>query len=72
MNLENNSESVRLSNALAIWALVFSVLCSLVGLILGIIGLSKYPKSSNGRTMCIIAIVVSVLFMLGAVAWRGY
>lgn len=56
---------------MAIWALVFSVLCSLVGLILGIIGMTKYPKNTNGRIMSIIAIVVSVLFMIGALAWRG-
>lgn len=72
MNLENSSESGRPNNALAIWALVFSVLCSIVGLILGIVGMNKYPKNSNGRTMCIIAIVLSILFMMGAVAWRGY
>lgn len=65
------SEPGRPSNALAIWALVFSVLCSLVGLILGIIGMTKYPKNTNGRMMSIIAIVVSVLFMIGALAWRG-
>lgn len=72
MNLEHMSEPGRPSNMLAIWALIFSVLCSLVGLILGVIGMSKYPKGSNGRVMSIIAIVVSVLVMLGALAWRGY
>ena len=42
---------IRDSNTLAICALVFAVLCSLVGLILGIIGLNKYPDKSNGKTM---------------------
>ena len=35
-------ESQQPTNTLAILALVFAVLCSLVGLILGIIGLNKY------------------------------
>ena len=39
------SELERPNNTLAICALVFAVLCSLVGLILGIIGLNKYPDT---------------------------
>lgn len=52
------------TNTLAILALVFAVLCSLVGLILGIIGLNKYPDKSNGKTMSLIAVIVSIVLML--------
>ncbi|MHA3691713.1 hypothetical protein CXU22_09545 [Akkermansia muciniphila] len=57
-------ESQQPNNTLAILALVFAVLCSLVGLILGIIGLNKYPDKSNGKTMSLIAVIVSVVLML--------
>ena len=36
----------------------------LVGLILGIIGLNKYPDKSNGKTMSLIAVIVSIVIML--------
>lgn len=52
------------NNTLAILALVFAVVCSLVGLILGIIGLNKYPDKSNGKTMSLIAVIVSIVIML--------
>lgn len=71
MNQENNSESEKPNNTLAVWALVCSILCSLAGLVLGIIGLNKYPKESNGRVMCIIAVVLSILSMMGMIAWRS-
>ena len=56
-----------------ICALVFAVLCSLVGLILGIIGLNKYPDKSNGKTMSLIAVILSIVLMLvgGWTAWRN-
>lgn len=56
MDMEHMSQPVRPNNTLAICALVFSVLCSLVGLVLGIIGMNKYPKNTSGRTMSVIAI----------------
>lgn len=64
IELKNMPESQQPNNTLAILALVFAVLCSLVGLILGIIGLNKYPDKSNGKTMSLIAIVVSIVLML--------
>lgn len=53
-----------MSNALAIWAIVTSVTCNLVGLILGIIGLNKYPAGTSGRTMSMIATILGGLFTL--------
>ncbi len=65
-------ESQQPTNTLAILALVFAVLCSLVGLILGIIGLNKYPDKSNGKTMSLIAVIVSIVLMLiGGVTAMG-
>ena len=58
------NESQQPNNTLAILALVFAVVCSLVGLILGIIGLNKYPDKSNGKTMRLIAVIVSIVLML--------
>lgn len=58
------NESQQPNNTLAILALVFAVVCSLVGLILGIIGLNKYPDKSNGKTMSLIAVIVSIVIML--------
>ena len=51
-------------NALAIWAIVltFTGCCTMVGLILGIIGICKYPEGSSGRILSIIATVLSLLF----------
>ncbi|MBS7152144.1 MAG: hypothetical protein ACLVM6_13225 [Akkermansia sp.] len=46
-------------------------MCSLVGLVLGIIGMNKYPKNTSGRTMSVIAIIISVLMMVGAFMLRG-
>ena len=71
MDMEHMSQPVRPNNTLAICALVFSVLCSLVGLVLGIIGMNKYPKNTSGRTMSVIAIIISVLMMVGAFILRG-
>lgn len=53
-----------MSNALGIWAIIltFTGCCTLLGLILGIIGICKYPEGSPGRTMSIIATVLSILF----------
>ncbi len=53
-----------MSNALGIWAVIltFTGCCTLLGLILGIIGICKYPEGSPGRTMSIIATVLSILF----------
>ncbi len=67
------SELEKPNNTLAICALVFAFLCSLVGLILGIIGLNKYPDRSNGKTMSLIAVIISIIVMLvgGFTAWRN-
>lgn len=57
----------QMSNALGIWALVlsFTACCTLLGLILGIIGICKYPAGSAGRTLSIIATVIAVLIYSG-------
>ncbi len=52
------------SNALAVCALVFSLLVGLVGLILGIIGANSYEQGTSGKTMSILAIVFSCLNMI--------
>ncbi|MEG2076114.1 MAG: hypothetical protein RRY34_06390 [Victivallaceae bacterium] len=57
-----------MGNGLAICALVFSLICGLVGLILAIIGLTKYPAGSSGKTMCIIAVVLAGINMLVGVS----
>lgn len=56
-----------MSNALGIWALVLSLTgcCALPGLILGIIGICKYPEGSSGRVLSIIATVISILIYSG-------
>lgn len=61
-----------MSNALAIWAIVLTLCgcCTPVGLILGIIGICKYPAGSPGRTMSIIATVLSILFSSGGVLFQ--
>ncbi len=57
----------QMSNALGIWALILSMTacCTLPGLILGIIGICKYPAGSSGRTLSIIATVIAVLIYSG-------
>lgn len=52
-----------MSNALGIWALLlsFTACCTLLGLVLGIIGICKYPAGSAGRVLSIIATVVAIL-----------
>ena len=57
----------QMSNALGIWAVIltFTGCCTLLGLILGIIGICKYPEGSAGRTLCIIAPILSLLFSSG-------
>lgn len=57
----------QMSNALGIWAVIltFTGCCTLLGLILGIIGICKYPEGSSGRTLCIIATILSILFSSG-------
>lgn len=56
-----------MSDALGIWAIVltFTGCCTMVGFILGIIGICKYPEGSSGRTLCIIATILSILFSSG-------
>lgn len=57
-----------MSNALAIWAIVTAVLCNIVGLVLGIIGLNKYPAGTSGRTMSLIATILAALsFIVGII-----
>lgn len=53
-----------MSNALGIWAIIltFTGCCTPLGLILGVIGICKYPEGSPGRTLSIIATVLSILF----------
>ncbi len=56
-----------MSNALGIWAVVltFTGCCSFLGLILGIIGICKYPEGSSGRILSIIATVIAVILHSG-------
>lgn len=57
-----------MSNALAIWAIVTAFLCNIVGLILGIIGLNKYPAGTSGRTMSLVATILAALsFIVGII-----
>lgn len=53
-----------MSDALGIWAIVltFTGCCTMVGFILGIIGICKYPEGSSGRILCIISTVLSIIF----------
>lgn len=58
----------RESSGTANCALVFSFLCPIVGLIIGIVGLCKY-KEQKLRKRCTTAIVVSILiWILGSLA----
>lgn len=61
-----------MSNALGIWVVIlaFTGCCTLLGLILGIIGICKYPAGSPGRTLSIIATVLSILFSSGGVLFQ--
>ena len=53
------------SNALAIWALVMGVLCCApVGVILGIIGLTKYKPNTSGWIMSLIGLIIGALGIL--------
>lgn len=58
------------SNALGIWALIFSIsgCCSIVGLILGIIGLCRYPQNTTGRTLSLLAVIIYAGLMLISIA----
>ncbi len=49
------------SSGLAIGALICAFLFTILGLILGCMGLSRYPKDNSNRTMCVVAIVISSL-----------
>lgn len=49
------------SSGLAIGALICAFLFTILGLILGCMGLSRYPKGNSNRTMCVVAIVISSL-----------
>ncbi len=51
-------------NGLAICALIFSILFALVGLILSIIGVCKYPAGTNGKVMSIIGLIISIINMV--------
>ncbi|MEG2076115.1 MAG: hypothetical protein RRY34_06395 [Victivallaceae bacterium] len=46
----------QLSNKLAICGIVFAGVSGVIGVILGLIGLKKYPRHSGGYVMSIIAI----------------
>ena len=57
------------SNALAIWALIIGLLCCApAGIIMAIIGLNKYPEGSSGRTISIVALVLSALGIVSSLA----
>ena len=58
-----------MSNALAIWAIVTAFLCNIVGLILGIIGLNKYPAGTSGRTMSLVATILAALFTVAGIVY---
>lgn len=49
------------SSGLAIGALICAFLFTILGLILGCMGLSRYPQGNSNRTMCVVAIVISSL-----------
>lgn len=51
-----------MSNALGILAVVGSIFCYIIGLILSIIGLCKYPKGSAGRVLSWVGIVIVLLW----------
>lgn len=55
------------SNALAIWALITGLFCGIVGVVLGIIGINKYPAGSSGRTMSIIGLVLGAIGVVGSI-----
>lgn len=61
-NPVNNPELLETST-IGICSIVFGVLIPIVGLILGIVGLSKYKVKKN-RTLCIIGIVVSIVIFV--------
>lgn len=52
------------SGGLAIAALICSFLIGIVGFILGIIGLGRYPKGNSYRTMCIVAIILPIVWFV--------
>lgn len=58
-----------MSNALAIWAIVTAFLCNIVGLVLGIIGLNKYPAGTSGRTMSLVATILAALFTVAGIVY---
>lgn len=56
------------SKALAIWALVIGLLCCApAGIVMSIIGLNKYPDGSSGKTICIVALILSILGVIANV-----
>ena len=61
-NYESKSTPEVENGTLAICALVFGALGGILGLILGIVGLTKY-QSSGYRAMCIVGIILSILWI---------
>ncbi len=57
------STSYTPGNGLAISALIVSLFCGLIGLVLAILGLVRYPSGSSGKLMCIIALILAILNM---------
>lgn len=52
---------------LGVCSIVFAILCSLVGLICGIVGVCQYPQGSKGAQLSRIGIGIAVVMMvLGA------
>lgn len=52
---------------LGVCSIVFAILCSIVGLICGIVGVCQYPQGSKGAQLSRIGIGIAVVMMvLGA------
>lgn len=49
---------------LGVCSIVFAVLCSIVGLICGIIGVCQYPQGSKGAQLSRIGLGLSIVLMV--------
>lgn len=65
-------------STLAICALIFAFIIPLVGFILGIVGINKYPKGSTYRAFCKVGIIwpcvivgLAILYVIFAVILTG-
>ncbi|HZC69387.1 MAG TPA: DUF4190 domain-containing protein [Jatrophihabitans sp.] len=59
------------TNGLAIASLILAFLCSLAGLICGIVALNQLAERPNegGRGLAIAGIIVSAVSIVGSIAW---